>query len=51
MDHAPRWMKLWLQAAGVYNLLWGGVVILAPDLPLRMASMEPLPEPGRAIWQ
>lgn len=51
MDHAPRWMKLWLQAAGVYNLLWGGVVILAPDLPLRMASIEPLPEPGRAIWQ
>jgi len=51
MEHAPRWMKLWLQAAGVYNLLWGTVVIVLPDWPLRMASMEPLPEPGRAIWQ
>jgi hypothetical protein len=51
MERAPRWMKLWLQAAGVYNLLWGTVVIVLPDWPLRMASMEPLPEPGRAIWQ
>jgi small multidrug resistance pump len=51
MSLAPSWMTRWLQAAGLYNLIWGTVVIVSPDLPLRMASMEPLPEPGRAIWQ
>jgi hypothetical protein len=44
-------MRRWLQAAGAYNLLWGAVVVLAPDLPLRVAGMPELPEPGRAIWQ
>ena len=44
-------MRLWLLAAGVYNLLWGALVVLLPDIPLRLAEMQPLPEPGRAIWQ
>jgi hypothetical protein len=51
MSDTPTWMRRWLQAAGAYNLLWGAVVVLAPDLPLRMADMPPLAEPGRAIWQ
>ncbi len=45
------WMHRWLFAAGLYNLLWGAVVVVLPDLPLRLADMSPLPEPGRAIWQ
>jgi small multidrug resistance pump len=44
-------MRGWLVAAGLYNLIWGSVVVLQPDLPLRVAGMEPLAEPGRAIWQ
>ena len=44
-------MHRWLFAAGLYNLLWGAVVVVLPDLPLRLADMPPLPEPGRAIWQ
>ncbi|MFM7808384.1 MAG: alkyl hydroperoxide reductase [Planctomycetota bacterium] len=51
MSDSPAWMRNWLRAAGVYNLLWGAVVIALPDLPLRMADMQPLAEPGRAIWQ
>ena len=51
MNTPRRWMRNWLIAAGAYNLLWGAVVVLAPDLPLRVADMPPLPEPGRAIWQ
>ncbi len=49
---APRrWMRGWLVAAGIYNLLWGIPVILTPDLPFQLAGMDPLPDPGRAIWQ
>jgi len=51
MNRSPTWMRRWLQAAGLYNLIWGAVVILLPDWPLSLASMDPLPEPGRAIWQ
>lgn len=47
----PRWMQRWLVAAGLYNLLWGVPVILAPDLPFELVGMDPLPDPGRAIWQ
>jgi hypothetical protein len=44
-------MRRWLFAAGIYNLLWGIPVILLPDLPFQLVGMEPLPDPGRAIWQ
>ncbi len=47
----PRWMRRWLVAAGIYNLAWGIPVILLPDLPFELIGMEPLPDPGRAIWQ
>ena len=45
------WMRQWLLAAGIYNLLWGAAVILAPDAPLRLFGVEPLVGTGRAIWQ
>ncbi len=45
------WMRWWLLAAGVYNLLWGSAVVLLPDLPFSMAGMTPLEGTGRAIWQ
>ena len=48
---SATWMHRWLFAASLYNLLWGAVVVVLPDLPLRLADMPPLPEPGRAIWQ
>ena len=60
MDRAPAlqagtrfrpWMRRWLFAAGIYNLLWGAAVVLAPDAPLRLFGVEPLAGTGRAIWQ
>lgn len=48
---ARPWMRRWLLAAGVYNLLWGAVVVLFPDLPLQLFGVEPLAGTGRAIWQ
>ena len=47
----PRWMRHWLIAAGLYNLVWGITVILLPDLPFKLFGMQPLSDPGRAIWQ
>lgn len=44
-------MRRWLLAAGIYNLVWGAAVILAPDAPLRFFGVEPLVGTGRAIWQ
>jgi hypothetical protein len=44
-------MRRWLLAAGVYNLLWGAAVVLAPDAPLRLFGVEPLAGTGRAVWQ
>jgi hypothetical protein len=45
------WMRRWLLAAGVYNLIWGAGVVLAPDAPLALFGVEPLVGTGRAIWQ
>ncbi len=45
----PRFAKRWLIAAGIYNLIWGGVVIAAPNLLFELAGMEPMRYP--AIWQ
>lgn len=47
--HAPIWMRRTLQAAAVYNLVWGAIVIIAPLLLFRWASMEPPRYPQ--IWQ
>ena len=44
-------MRWWLLAAGVYNIVWGSVVVVAPDFPFALAGMPPLAQPGRAIWQ
>ncbi len=49
-EHAPSlWAGRWLVAAGLYNLLWGAVVILAPGLFFEVAGMEPPLYPQ--IWQ
>ncbi len=45
----PTWMGLTLRIAGVYNLLWGAVVILAPNLFFRLAGLDPPTYPE--IWQ
>ena len=45
------WMRSWLLAAGVYNLIWGAWVVLAPDALFGLVGMEPLPGAGRGIWQ
>ena len=47
----PIWMRRWLLAAGVYNLVWGIPIVLFPDIPFRLLDMPPLEDPGRAIWQ
>ena len=44
-------MRWWLLAAGVYNIVWGSVVVVAPDFPFALAGMPALAQPGRAIWQ
>lgn len=46
---SPGWMSWWLRAAGVYNLAWGAVMIIAPVwsmgvLGVRPASTEVWPE-------
>jgi hypothetical protein len=55
MDHGivasrpPRWMRGWLVAAGVYNLLWGGAAVLFPSLPFRLLGMAQPNYPQ--LWQ
>ena len=44
-----RWGKPWLIAAGIYNLLWGAVVIAFPGLVFDLVGMEPPRYPQ--IWQ
>ncbi|MDG2021813.1 MAG: alkyl hydroperoxide reductase [Phycisphaerales bacterium] len=50
-NRPSAWMRRWLLAAGVYNLVWGIPIILFPDIPFRILQMPPLGDPGRAIWQ
>jgi hypothetical protein len=48
-DKAPAWAKQWLRAAAVYNLVWGGLVILFPHLLFDLCDM---PRPNYPeIWQ
>jgi len=46
---AKPWMAPVLWAAAIYNLLWGGFVVLFPELPFRWAGMPPPNYPE--IWQ
>jgi small multidrug resistance pump len=51
---APRFrpaMRIWLAAAGLYNLAWGAWVVLAPDAFPRLVGMEPFTGAGRGVWQ
>lgn len=38
---APTWIKRWLLAAAVYNILWGGAMILAPISTLKAIGVTP----------
>ncbi len=49
LGQPPRFARGWLIAAGIYNLLWGTIVIVAPNLFFELADMEPMRYP--AIWQ
>jgi len=40
------WMRTWLLAAGLYNLLWGAWVVLAPDALFNLVGMDPLAGPS-----
>lgn len=50
-DLGPRdWMSTVLRVAGVYNLLWGTAVVVAPALTLRWTGL-PSPVSTPQIWQ
>jgi hypothetical protein len=36
----PRWMRLTLVLAGVYNLAWGAAVVALPDLTFRLGGLH-----------
>lgn len=38
---APPWMRRWLVAAGVYNIVWGAAMGLAPITTLKMLGVSP----------
>lgn len=48
-SRSRRRMGLILYAAAIYNILWSGTVIVAPDLAFNLAEMEPPRYPQ--IWQ
>ena len=45
----PGWAKWWLRAAGVYNLVWGAVIIAFPHLLFDLCGLERMRYPQ--IWQ
>ena len=45
----PRWANRWLLAAGMYNLLWGGVTIAFPHWLFDFTGIERINYPE--IWQ
>lgn len=49
MSNSPKWMYNLLWFAGLYNLLWGAVVIIAPNLFFDLAGMTRPTYP--MIWQ
>jgi hypothetical protein len=48
---AAPWMGWVLRAAGVYNLLWGGLVVLAPHAVFDLLGAPRLEGAGVAVWQ
>lgn len=38
---APRWMRRWLLAAAIYNIAWGGIMVLAPVWSMRQLGVAP----------
>ncbi len=40
IDMAPRWMKWTLAIAAAYNILWGGFVVLFPEVPFAWIGWE-----------
>jgi ligand-binding SRPBCC domain-containing protein len=46
---SPRWAMYWLWAAGIYNLVWGTVTILAPNLLFDVTGIPRVNYPE--IWQ
>ena len=42
-DRAPRWMKLLLLIAALYNIVWGAFAILSPLTLFRWCGFNPLP--------
>jgi len=49
MSRTPRWMSVVLLVAAAYNLVWGAVVIVAPNAIFEIAGMPGPTYP--AIWQ
>ena len=47
--NAPAWMRRWLQAAAIYNVLWGAWVVLFPASYFSWVGMEPPRYPE--LWQ
>jgi hypothetical protein len=49
----PRWARLWLLAAGIYNLVWGAAVVLFPRGLFELAGLDEwTTSPGLVpIWQ
>ena len=45
----PRWASWWLLAAGIYNLVWGTLTIVWPNLLFDLTGAERLNYPE--IWQ
>ena len=48
---APGWMSAVLWAAGVYNVLWGALVVLAPHAVFDALGVPRLEGAGVPIWQ
>ena len=49
INNAPKWMKITLIAAGIYNIAWGTVTIISPQLYFNMAGMPASNYPE--VWQ
>lgn len=47
--HSPGWARWWLRAAGIYNLLWGALVIAFPHALFDLCGIERMRYPE--IWQ
>ncbi len=47
--NTPLWMRRWLQAAAIYNVLWGAWVVLFPGHYFGLVGMDPPRYPE--LWQ